>query len=89
MIHLQLSNYGRVMQHYKWLPVIDAELCDGCQACVEACNPACLELASHVVALARPDVCGSEEHCIEPCQTGAISMQWVSFKGDILSGRWK
>jgi Na+-translocating ferredoxin:NAD+ oxidoreductase RNF subunit RnfB len=35
-----------------------------------------------------PDLCGSEEHCIEPCPTTAIRMEWVKAKGNMQVGRW-
>lgn len=73
---------------YKWVPVITAELCTGCGLCVEACGPECLEIVDGLPVLARPDDCGSEEHCIAPCKDDAIHMSWVSMKGDESVGRW-
>lgn len=75
---------------YKWLPVIDEELCTACGACVEACGPQCLSLVekSYVVLL-HPDKCGSEEHCIAPCPELCISMQWLPFEGSKDRGKWK
>ena len=73
---------------YKWVPVIAEERCTGCGLCVEACGPACLEIVDQVAVLARPDQCGSEEHCIAPCRDDAIRMDWVLMKGDPAVGRW-
>lgn len=76
------------MIRMKWLPVITAEICDGCNLCVEACGPACLEVVDNIAILTRPDLCGSEEHCIAPCPTGAIKMAWVVANGDESIGKW-
>lgn len=74
---------------YKWLPVIDEDLCTGCGACVEACGPRCLDMPGGVAVLSRPHVCGSEEHCIAPCPEACIWMAWVPLEGEHAVGRWK
>ena len=74
---------------WKWLPVIDAGKCTGCNLCAEACGPACLEIVEGIAALPRPDECGSEEHCIAACRDDAIHMQWVPFTGDEKIGSWR
>ena len=73
---------------FKWMPVIDADKCTGCNLCVEACGPKCLELVEGIAALPRPDQCGSEEHCIAVCRDDAIHMQWIPFQGNQDVGRW-
>lgn len=73
----------------KWVPVIDANMCSGCQECIYACGTNCLELVQGIAALTNPDRCGSDENCIAPCPSGAIEMQWVSISGDKNIGRWK
>jgi NAD-dependent dihydropyrimidine dehydrogenase PreA subunit len=73
----------------KWLPVVDATKCTGCRACVDACGPKSLELIGNIAVLVHPDTCGSEEHCIEPCQSDAIRMQWVAMNGDFSRGKWR
>jgi Na+-translocating ferredoxin:NAD+ oxidoreductase RNF subunit RnfB len=72
----------------KWIPVVIEELCSGCNLSVEACGPACLELET-VAVLARPDGCGSEEHCIGVCPEDAIHMLWVPMEGDPAIGLWR
>jgi NAD-dependent dihydropyrimidine dehydrogenase PreA subunit len=73
----------------KWLPVIDPEACTGCVACVDACNPGCLEMRDGIAALAHADACAGNEHCVESCPTNAIAMQWVAAHGDQAVGRWR
>lgn len=77
---------------FKWVPVIDPEACTGCNKCIEACGPQCLELSGGIAFLARPNACGSEEHCIEPCPEEAIRMEWVRYDGptsDRTRGAWR
>lgn len=76
-------------QTYKWVPVIDEELCTGCGACVEACGPRSLALVEKIAVLSHPHTCGSEEHCIAPCLDDAIHMAWVRLEGDGSRGKWK
>ncbi len=76
-------------RHLKWLPVIDEERCTGCGRCVEACGPKSLEVVNAVAVLARPDTCGSEEHCIKPCPEDAIRLAWVETDGNKAHGRWR
>lgn len=74
---------------YKWVPVIQKDRCTGCGLCVEVCGPKSLEVVDGAAVLARPDTCGSEEHCIAPCQDDAIHMAWVPIHGDLSVGRWR
>jgi NAD-dependent dihydropyrimidine dehydrogenase PreA subunit len=73
----------------KWIPIVDAEHCTGCSACVEACGPRCLEIIDGMAVLTYPDKCGSEEHCIEPCPEKCIRMEWVEMDGDKNIGKWQ
>ena len=75
----------------KWIPVVIEELCSGCNLCVAACGPACLELEleASVAVLSRPNECGSEEHCIGVCPEDAIYMAWVPMEGDPAIGEWR
>lgn len=73
----------------KWIPVVDADLCNGCNLCIEACGPECLELVDNLAVLTVPDACGSEEHCIPVCAVEAIRMEWVEMEGDRGRGTWR
>jgi Na+-translocating ferredoxin:NAD+ oxidoreductase RNF subunit RnfB len=74
---------------YKWLPVIDEDLCTGCGLCVAECNPNCLAVVKGIAMLICAQTCGSEEHCIEACPEDAIHMQWIRTKGDTNVGQWR
>ena len=73
----------------KWIPVVIEESCSGCNLCFAACGQACLELEASVAVLARPNECGSEEHCIGVCPEDAIHMAWVPMEGDRTVGQWR
>ncbi len=73
----------------KWVPVIHADTCTGCNLCIEACGPKCLELVDELAVLTLPDNCGSEEHCIPVCEFDAIRMDWVEMDGDRGRGKWR
>lgn len=73
---------------FKWVPVVDIDYCTGCGECVDACGPQCLEIVNNVAVLIRADICGSEEHCIEPCPEDAIHMEWAEIWGDERVGKW-
>ena len=79
------------VKKYKWVPVIDTDRCNGCNECVLACGPRCLEIVGSVAVLIRPDICGSEEHCIAPCPIGAIRMEWWETEGNfnLQRGKWR
>ena len=48
----------------------------------------CLEIESGIAVLARPDVCGSEEHCVVECRDDAIHMAWIAMEGNQAIGVW-
>ncbi len=71
------------------MPVIDEDRCSGCELCVHACGPACLEMENKIAVLTLPEACGSEEHCIGVCPEDAIHMAWLPWTGDTSRGKWK
>jgi len=74
---------------YKWMPIIDESSCTGCGLCIAACGPRSLALADGIAELTLPDTCGSEEHCISVCASGAIQMAWLPFTGNRKVGKWR
>ena len=74
---------------HKWLPVIDEDICTGCNLCVEACGPQCLGIVDEIAVLLSANACGSEEHCIAVCRDDAIHMQWLPMGKDTNIGKWR
>ncbi len=56
-------------------PIIDEELCTGCEICIDECPNDCLELVDDVVKLVRAEECDGKGECAEVCPTDAISME--------------
>jgi ferredoxin len=57
-------------------PLVDADLCTGCELCVETC-PDVFEMQDDVAAVANPDGASEEEiqEAIDNCPVEAISWQ--------------
>lgn len=58
-------------------PVIDKDLCVGCNLCVDTCEPKCLELVESKVVLKDSDKCDGCEKCKECCPVEAIRMGYA------------
>ncbi len=56
-------------------PVINAELCTGCEVCIDECPNNCLEIVDDVSTLARPEDCTGCGACAEACPSEAITME--------------
>ena len=65
------------LRHKKWLPLIDADRCIGCERCVNTCEHGCLEMIWSFSTLTNPHTCCSEAHCVEACPEQIIHMAWV------------
>ncbi len=56
-------------------PVIDKELCTGCEICVDECPTNALEMVDDIAELVRPGDCDGKGECAETCPSEAITMQ--------------
>ena len=56
-------------------PVIDEELCTGCEICIDECPNNALEMVDDVAKFVRPDDCDGCESCAEACPSEAITMK--------------
>lgn len=54
------------------LVVVDAEACNGCEACVPACPYGQIAVAASGVAV-KCELCGGEPECVLFCPTGALA----------------
>lgn len=77
------------MSSAKWLPVIDRDYCNGCNACVESCPRGCLGLVWDFATLVRPELCDSDGSCVGSCPERLIRMAWVAVQGARDRGRWR
>jgi Na+-translocating ferredoxin:NAD+ oxidoreductase RNF subunit RnfB len=73
----------------KLLPVLEPDNCTGCVACVDACNPSCLEMQDGLPVLMNAAACTGSEHCVAACPTQALRMEWTACDGDPAVGRWQ
>lgn len=56
-------------------PLIDEELCTGCEICIDECPNKALEMVDDVAKFVRPDDCDGCESCAEACPSEAITMK--------------
>jgi len=56
-------------------PIIDEDVCTGCEICVDECPNDCLELVDDVATLVRPDDCDECGTCVESCPSEAITLE--------------
>ena len=56
-------------------PIIDEDVCTGCEICVDECPNDCLELVDDVATLVRPDDCDECGTCEEACPSEAITLE--------------
>jgi len=53
--------------------VVDADLCDGCGACVKACHFGMIHVAPHPRLAFKCDLCDGEPHCVAHCPQQVLS----------------
>lgn len=56
-------------------PVIDEDLCTGCEICIDECPNDALEMAGELAKLVRPEDCDGKGECAEVCPAEAITME--------------
>ena len=67
---------------YPWVPVFDADLCTGCNGCINVCPEDSLILITAedgtVCYGARPETCNGCELCMSVCEYGAIELRGMT-----------
>ena len=56
-------------------PVIDKELCTGCEICIDECPNNALEMVDDIAVLVKPEDCDGKGECAECCPSEAITME--------------
>ena len=56
-------------------PVVDKELCTGCEICIDECPNDALEMVDDIAVLVRPEDCDGKGECAEACPSEAITME--------------
>ena len=59
----------------KKLPVIDADACIGCGACVSACPVNVLDMDGDKAKVAKPDACTECGACVDACPVSCIALK--------------
>lgn len=54
------------------MPIIDAELCNGCGLCLTVCECGALVITGTIVEIHETEFCGYCTDCEAVCPTGAI-----------------
>jgi len=54
---------------------IDAEKCNGCGLCAEACHEGAIKMINGKACLVREDYCDGLGNCLPVCPTGAIKIE--------------
>lgn len=63
----------------KLLPIINKDLCIGCNLCVAACPYEVLTMVDRIAVVVKPEACEDLESCVEACPTAAINMGMVTY----------
>jgi len=54
------------------MPIVDAELCNGCGLCLTVCECGALVITGSIVTIQETEYCGYCTDCEAVCPTGAI-----------------
>ncbi|OIN95692.1 hypothetical protein AUJ66_08675 [Candidatus Desantisbacteria bacterium CG1_02_38_46] len=63
------------MAEEKKSPVIDKEMCTGCEICIDECPNKALELVDDIASVVRVQDCDGCGKCAESCPNEAITMK--------------
>ncbi len=55
--------------------LVNAELCNGCEACIPACPVGGIALDRHRNIVFKCDLCGGDPECVKFCSRGAITLK--------------
>jgi Na+-translocating ferredoxin:NAD+ oxidoreductase RNF subunit RnfB len=61
-----------------FVPMIDIELCTGCESCVDICPMDALSLDKNENPVQNPDRCIGCGLCVSACCTGSITLERVA-----------
>lgn len=70
-----IARTGKQSLHSWVKPVIDQDLCDVCQDCLEVCTRGAIIDKSDMVVI-EPDLCSNCGHCLVVCTRRAIPINW-------------
>ena len=56
-------------------PIVDPEICEGCEECVDICPMEVFEMQDGKSVPVNADACEGCESCVETCEPGAITLE--------------